>query len=104
MKTPTLTCTLRTGLLAIAVAATLGATAIAPAFADGWHGDRQEQQWRDHDGGRDHDGWRDRGDWRADRPAVYVAPGAYAAPADGYGAYGYAYVAAPPLNFGVTIR
>jgi hypothetical protein len=109
MKTPTLTRTLRTGLLAVAFAATLGATAIAPAFADsdGWHGDRgdrQEQQWRDHDGGRDHDGWRDRDDWRGDRAAVYVAPGYYAAPAYGYGTYGYAYVPAPSLDFGFTIR
>jgi hypothetical protein len=96
MKTPTLTRTLRTGLFAAAIAALVGGAAIAPAFADGgdWHrgGDRHEQSWHDHDG------------WRGDHAAVYVAPGTYAAPAYGYGVYGYAYVPAPALNLGVTIR
>jgi Ni/Co efflux regulator RcnB len=97
MKTPTLTRTLRTGLIAAALAAAVGGTAIAPAFADGddWHHDRDrhEQDWRDHDGRRDRD----------DRAAVYVAPGYYAAPAYGYG-YGYAYVPAPSLSLGFTFR
>jgi hypothetical protein len=43
----------RTGLLAVAVTAILGGSAIAPAFANEWRhgggGDVREQEWRDHD-------------------------------------------------------
>jgi len=82
----------RTGLLAAAVAAILGGSAIAPAFADEWRrgGDVREHEWRDHD--------------RFEHRHFYVAPRfGYVAP----GYYGYApapVYAVPPLSLGFVFR
>jgi hypothetical protein len=78
----------RTGLLAAAVTAIVGGSAIAPAFADEWHrgGDVREHDWRGHER-FDH------------RHHGFVAPRfGYAAPS--YYRYAPAPVfAVPPLNF-----
>jgi hypothetical protein len=94
MLTSRLSRFIRPGLLAAAIGAILGGTAIAPAFADEWHhgGHWREHEWRDHER-FEH------------RHHVFIAPrfGYYAAP----GYYGYApapLYPAPSLNLGFAFR
>jgi hypothetical protein len=91
-KTPTsrLSRFTRTGLLAAAVTAILGGSAIAPAFADEWRrgGEAREHEWRG-----DHERFEHRRDFYAGPRFGYAAPGYY---------YRYApapYYAVPSLNF-----
>jgi len=78
MQTTKFTRSLRTLLMAGAVAAVTAGAIATPALADGdWHG---HGGWGDHDGWG-HGGWGDRDDWRR-------------GPAYGY-SYGYAYPAYP---------
>jgi hypothetical protein len=95
-KTPTsrLSRFTRSGLLAAAVTAILGGSAIAPAFADEWRrgGDAREHEWRGGEA-RDHERFEHRRDFYAGPRFGYAAPGYY---------YHYApapYYAVPSLNF-----
>lgn len=74
---------LRTGLMALTLAALLGGAAAAPALAEDWHHDRD---FRAHDEWRGHD--RRGGDWGRHGHHRFYA----------YGAPAYRY-APPPVNF-----
>jgi hypothetical protein len=111
-KTPTsrLSRFTRTGLLAAAVTAILGGSAIAPAFADEWRrgGEARGHEWRGGEArGQEWRGGEARGqEWRGDHERFEHRRDFYAGPRFGYAAPGYyyhyapaPYYAVPSLNF-----
>jgi len=79
---------LRSGALALVLAAVSGGIATRPALADdGWHRGHERHEWREH-AWRDHE-WRER-EWRVHHAYAYAPPPYVYAPA------APAYVYAPP--------